>query len=164
MKYINRFLMTLVIALAVTVIPALSQTAFTEKKLPEGGKVVYVDLAVPSTSTVYSTPFTLDGFLENTSSYPLSVSYSVDTSNVASGTDIDSVALTLQGTNNPSFALATFTVVDTVSLTLGTTAYTNATMDLNSKKYAWYRWAAVGKGANTGAAVKLNLYGYRKDH
>jgi hypothetical protein len=133
-------------------------------KLDNGGKIVSVSSVVSSTATVYSPAFTLDGFLENTVTYPLSVQYKIDTSDVTSGVDIDSVAVTIQYTNDPAAASASFTVADTISLTLGTTALTATTLDLNSKKGGFYRLKCVGLGANTGALVTAYIGVYRKDH
>jgi hypothetical protein len=143
---------------------AVAQNTTKITPLAGGGKLIYINQVVASTGTYNSPAFTLDGFLENTVTYPIAVQYSVDTSDVTSGTDVDSVSVVFRYSNDPDVAAASWAVADTISLTLGTTALTAATYDLNGKKGAYWRVQTIGKGANTGAAVKVFIYAYRKDH
>ena len=131
------------------------------KDLQPSGRTVEFQAVVLTTTAYTSNPFSLSGYIgESLVTYPISVVYSLDTSNVNAGTEVDSVKAILFGYN---LSTDEPVAVDTLSATLGTTTNTYTTLDLNNRKLAYYYWVVTGLGSNTAALFKATLFAYRRD-
>ena len=155
------FVLIALLAVALTASAQFSTNA-SIKTFNDGGKVIKFVGTISSTTAYTSNGFSLAGYQgEASSTYPpLAVDYSLDTADVAAGTDVDSVKAIIQGSNDES----NWKNVDTLSTVgFGTVAQTYTTLDLNAQKWAYYRWVVTGVGSNTGATITINCYAYRKD-
>ncbi len=156
----KRTFMVLLVALALFTLmpPAAAQTVTVDvDELKPSGRLVKITAEIDTVATRYSVGFSLAGYIgESLSTYPISFDYILA---AASGSDVDSLAVFLQGSNDET----NWTNVDTLSAGLGTASQTYGTMDLNSLKYAYYRGKFTGLGSNTNAVLTWNIYAPRKD-
>jgi len=125
--------------LAVT---AFGQTSVTKNEF--GGKALllkFPSTSIDSTDTVYSTPFTLSGYdYQLTASYPIYY-----TRKLSSTAGKPRILCILQGTND----LTNYFTVDTVSVNADSTeTLGDGTLNLNSKKAAYYRFKITGTAGN----------------
>jgi hypothetical protein len=145
------FFATVLFCITVT---AFAQTSVTENKF--SGKAYLVKFPstnIDSTDTVYSTPFTFSGY-----DYQLTTTYPVYyTRLLASTAGKPRILCVLQGTND----LTNYLAVDTVGVNADSTeTLGEGTLNLNSKKAAYYRFKITGTAGNrsdTYAAYQLYL-------
>lgn len=163
----------LVIALTMIFAPVVQAQPVSTKYITIGtnNKLIDAKFLVTLQATKHSDAFSIGGFAgESFYTYAPEIGYSVLRTTAA---DADSlVTITISGSYG-GLTTSTWDIVDTVvtatgDMTMGSATpvqrATATTLNLNGRKYPYYRFDATGTTTNTSATVELWWYLYRADN